>query len=127
MWEKKELTQIISADELHLSSMRADGTLRNPVTIWMVEAGGNLYIRAVKGKSGLWYRHVLESLQGHIDAGGVAKDVSFEVLDDEEINMHIDKAYQAKYSKYGASIVGSTLTPEAKAATLKVIPRYVGK
>jgi hypothetical protein len=39
------------------------------------------------------------------------------------INDQIDLAYRAKYSRYGARILGSVLTPEARAATIKLVPR----
>lgn len=121
-WKNDELVTINGAEELHLSSQKEDGTLRNPVTIWMVQVDNDLYIRAVKGTSGLWYRHATEQHKGHIEAGGVNKDVIFEEMTDEDTNKKIDEAYQSKYKGYDASIVGSTLKPQTRAATLKVIP-----
>jgi hypothetical protein len=35
-WTSDELTRIAAADELEIAALRADGTLRRPVTIWMV-------------------------------------------------------------------------------------------
>ena len=121
-WKNDELVTINGSDELHLATQRQDGTLCNPVTIWMVQVDSDLYIRAVKGASGLWYRHATEQHKGHIEAGGVNKDVTFEEMTDEDTNKKIDVAYQSKYKGYGASIVDSTLTPQARAATLKVMP-----
>lgn len=120
-WTHDELEKINGADELELSTLGKDNTLRNPVTIWVVRVVDNIYIRAVKGPSGLWFRHATERHEGHILAGGVNKDVIFVEVDD--MKSDIDKAYQSKYSKYGSSIVGSTVTPQAQAATLKVVPR----
>jgi hypothetical protein len=42
---------------------------------------------------------------------------------ESNINEQIDATYRAKYRRYAASIVNSTLTPEARAATLKLVPR----
>jgi hypothetical protein len=39
------------------------------------------------------------------------------------VNDEIDAAYRSKYQHYAESIVGSTLTPEARAATLMLLPR----
>jgi hypothetical protein len=33
-WTTDELDEIEAADELELASLRPDGTLRNPTTIW---------------------------------------------------------------------------------------------
>ena len=41
---------------------------------------------------------------------------------DPNINDEVDAAYRAKYRRY-ASIVTSIVTPAARAATLKVVPR----
>lgn len=49
-WTNDELKKIEKTDELELSSLRRDGTLRNPVTVWVVRVGNDLYVRAVKGR-----------------------------------------------------------------------------
>ncbi len=48
-WTNDELTKIGTAEELQIAARRGDGTLRNPVTIWVVRLGDDLYIRSVKG------------------------------------------------------------------------------
>lgn len=35
-WTNDELERIGSAEELRIAGQKADGTLRNPVIIWMV-------------------------------------------------------------------------------------------
>ncbi len=42
-WTDEELSKIGSADELDMASLRDDGTLRKPVTIWVVRVGDGLY------------------------------------------------------------------------------------
>ena len=53
-WTSEELTSIGDAEELAIASRRPDGTLGPFVTIWVVRTGGDLYVRAVKGRSGTW-------------------------------------------------------------------------
>ena len=72
-WTHGELAKIDAADELELATLRQDGTLRSPVTIWVVRVGDDLYVRAVAGTTGRWFQHAQERHQGHIDAGGVSK------------------------------------------------------
>ena len=48
-WTSDELTKIGKAEELEIGSLRRDGTRRDPVTIWVVRLGDELYVRAVKG------------------------------------------------------------------------------
>lgn len=120
-WTSAELNKIGTAEELQIASLRADGTLRDRVTIWVVRHDDGLYIRAVRGRTGAWFRGTQTQHAGRIWAGGVEKDVSF-MNADPVLNDPIDAAYRAKYRRYAAKIVGSTLTPEARAATLKLVP-----
>ncbi len=122
-WTNDELTKIGTAEELEIASLRGDGTLRSPVTIWVVRLGDDLYVRSVNGRTSAWFRGTQVRREGHIRAGGVDKDVTFMEEDDLEINKQIDAAYRTKYRRYAASIVGSTVTPAARSATIKLMPR----
>ena len=122
-WASEELTRIGNAEELQLASLRRDGTFRNPVTIWVVRVGENLYVRSVNGQAGAWYRGTQVRHAGHIQAGSVVKDVSFVEEADPAINDQIDAAYRTKYRRHSARIVGTILTQEARTSTLKLMPR----
>jgi hypothetical protein len=124
-WTSDELTKIEAADELEIASIRRDGTLRNLVTIWVVRLGDDLYVRSVNGRTGAWFRGTQVRHEGRIGAGGVEKDVTF-VDADESVNDQIDDAYRSKYRRYAPSIVGSVLTPEARSATINLVPRSIG-
>jgi len=124
-WTSDELAKIGKAEELDISSLRGDGTLRDPVTIWVVRLGDDIFVRAVKGRIGPWFRGTQTRHAGRIQAGGVEKDVAF-VEADAGLNDQIDAAYRTKYRRYAANIVGSVLTPEARAATIKLEPRTTG-
>ena len=43
----EELSRIEAADELQLASVRRDSALLNPVTIWVVRVGDDVYVRSV--------------------------------------------------------------------------------
>jgi hypothetical protein len=53
-WTSDELNRIGAADELDIPSLQDDGTLRRPVTIWVVRYGDHLYVRssAPRGSGG---------------------------------------------------------------------------
>ena len=121
-WTSEELKKIEKADELNLSSLRQDGTYRNPVIIWVVRVGDDLYIRAVKGRIGLWFRGTQTCHEGRIRSGGVEKDVAFVEAPDSLLHKEIDTAYYEKYRRYPKSYVDACLTPEAQAATIKLVP-----
>jgi hypothetical protein len=120
-WTSDELDRIGAAEELEIASLRRDGTLRKPVTIWVVRHGDDLYVRSVYGRSSSWFRGAQVRHEGHIQPGGVDKDVL--LVETDDVNDEIDTAYRAKYHRYAESIVGSVVSPEARAATLKLVPR----
>ena len=122
-WTNDELNKIGTAEELRIASLRRDDTLRKLVTIWVVRLGDDLYVRSVKGRTGPWFRGTQSRHEGHIRAGGVEKDVSFVEESDPDINEQIDAAYRTKYRRYAANIINSVLTAEARAATIKLVPR----
>jgi hypothetical protein len=124
-WTSNDLNKIGTAEELQIASLRQDGTLRNPVTIWVVRLGDDLYVRSVNGRASAWFRGVQTRHEGHIRAGGVEKDVTFVEEADPEVNDQIDAAYRAKYRRY-PQYVKPMLTPAVRAATIKLVPRSTG-
>jgi hypothetical protein len=125
VWTSDELNKIGTAEELQIASLRHDGTLRNLVIIWVVRVDDELYVRSVNGRSSAWFRGVQTRHEGYIEAGGVAKDVTFVEEPDANINDKIDAAYRTKYHRYAASIIGRITSAEARSATLKLIPRSI--
>ncbi len=120
-WTSDELDRIGRAEELEIASVRRDGTQRKPVTIWVVRHGDDLYVRPVNGRTSSWFRGAQARHEAHIEAGGVVKDVR--LVETDDMNDQIDAAYRAKYHRYAESIVGSVVSPNARAATLKLVPR----
>src|SRR5688500_8497656 len=121
-WTSDELTRIGDAEELRIASLRRAGTLRKPVTIWVVRHGDDLYVRSVNGRTAGWFRGTQERQEGRIEAGGVAKDVRF-VAASDDVNDAIDAAFRTKYRRYPARYVDPLMVPSARAATLKLVPR----
>ncbi|MFJ4834419.1 DUF2255 family protein [Streptomyces sp. NPDC088747] len=120
-WNDKELDGIGTAEDLDLASEPADGSLREPVTMWVVRAGDHLYVRSVKCTDGPWYRGTRSRQQGRVEAGGVREDVTFHEAGPGEY-ADVDAAYRTKYGHY-TSIVEHVLTERARAATLRLEPR----
>ena len=121
-WDNEALAKIAAAEEVRIASVRPDGTLRKPVTVWVVRHGDDLYVRSVRGRGGHWFRGTQERHEGRIRAGAVQQDVTF-VDAARDIDDEIDAAYRAKYRRYAGSILNSVLTPEARLSTTKIEPR----
>jgi hypothetical protein len=123
-WTSDQLTRIGSAEELQLASERSDGSMRGPVTMWVVRDGDDLYVRCVNGRTGAWFRGTQSRHLGHIRAGGVDQDVSFvDAVDDPGLDDRLDAGYRGKYRRYGANIIGGVVNPGSRASTIKLVPR----
>jgi hypothetical protein len=121
-WTSDELDRIEKAEELEIAALRADGTLRKPVTIWVVRHGDDFYIRSGYGNRAAWYRGIQRRREGHIKTGGVEKDVAF-VDADPALNDQIDAAYRSKYRRHEARWFDPMVAAEARSTTIKLVPR----
>ncbi|MBV9249608.1 MAG: DUF2255 family protein, partial [Acetobacteraceae bacterium] len=116
-----ELDKIANADELEIASLRSDGTLRKPVTVWVVRHSDDLYVRSAYSRNAAWFRGIQVRHEGQIRVDGVAKHVSF-VDADAALNDQIDAAYRSKYRRHGAQYVDMVVTPEARFTTIRLVP-----
>ena len=125
-WASDQLDKVGAAEEVKITSVRRDGTQRKPVTVWAVRLGDDVYVRSVGGRGGRWFQGTQETHEGRIRAGGVQQDITF-VDVDHDIDGEVDAAFRAKYRRYAGSILNSVLTPDARAATIKLVPRSTGR
>ncbi|HEY5354654.1 MAG TPA: DUF2255 family protein [Streptosporangiaceae bacterium] len=121
-WTKDELSRVGDAEELEIASTRKDGTLSSPRTIWVVPHGGDLYVRSVNGPDAAWFRGTQVRREGHIQAGGVDRDVTFTDAD-HSLDDQLDAAYRSKYRRYAKSITDAINSPGARSTTTRLLPR----
>ena len=120
-WTNDDLARIGAAEELLIATRRRDGTLRNPLPVWVVRHGDALYVRSMNGPTAAWYRRALTTHDGRISAGGVDADVGF--VETGDLNDQIDAAYRAKYGRRYPTIVPGIVNETARSATLRLEPR----
>jgi hypothetical protein len=121
-WPLDQLERIGAAEEIGLASRRPDGSLRPYVTMWVVRAGDDLYVRSAYGPDNPWYRRALASGAGRIRAGGTERDVSF-ARAEPGTQDDIDAAYHAKYDRHGPRIVGSVVGQGSHRVTVRLVPQ----
>jgi hypothetical protein len=124
-WTSDELDRIGSADELRITSVRADGALRPYVPIWVVRVGDDLYVRSYRGADGGWFRHLRERDRGRIKAGGVEREVAVAAAADDvdnDVDDAVDEAYRGKYGRYGSRLVDPMIAAPARGTTLRLAP-----
>ncbi|KLT67070.1 DUF2255 family protein [Pedobacter sp. BMA] len=115
----EQLQKIDQADDLKIAPFREDGvTYGTPTWIWEVIVEGDLYVRAYHGVSSRWYQAALKQKAGRIHAAEMIKDVSFEPVSENNLNLKIDQAYQSKYSK--SPYMTHMINDGARSATVKI-------
>lgn len=88
--------------------------------IWIVEDGGDVFIRSVRGATAKWYTEAVAAGQATIEAGGQRVAVRLQPAADPASVARASQAYLAKYqgSPYAASMVRAEILP----TTLRVVP-----
>ena len=122
-WTPAQLDAIDTDDELTIASRRPDGTLRPPVTIWMVRVGDDVYVRAAHGAATGWNRRAHDAGAGHVRVGSaIDLDATF-VPADRALDQAISAAYDAKYDgKYPRQYIDPVVSADSLPTTLRVIP-----
>ena len=119
-WTNEELETIDDRDELRIGTRRSDGLLRRPVIVWMVRHADDVYVRSVKGRDASWFHGAQTRHKAHVSVAGLEREVILVEVD--ERNDELDAAYEKKYGRRYASIVPSIVAPDARAATLELVP-----
>jgi hypothetical protein len=120
-WTADELDRIAGADELKVASRRPDGSLRRYITIWAVRHGDDIYVRSAYGYDNPWFQRALRAGSGRIRAGGVERDVTFQVPG-PDVASAVTAEYHAKYDRYPPRVVETVVSEEAVRSTLRLIP-----
>jgi hypothetical protein len=120
-WSADALRRIDSARELEIAVERADGKLRNPVPIWVIRVGDQVYVRTWYRRETGWFGHALTSRRARISVPGLEADVTVKDIGEgtTALRADIDAAYSTKYGNAGA---GSMVTDSAAITTLRLDP-----
>src|SRR5260370_38964488 len=102
-WTSDQLGKIGRAEEVQIASVRGDGNLSKPVTVWVARHGDVLYVRSVRGRKAHWFRGAQERHDGRIRAGGGQQAIPF-VEPDHDLDDEVDAADRATYRRYAGSI-----------------------
>ena len=118
-WSPDELRLMNAAGELQIGVKSSDGGLRRWVPIWVVCAGGQVYVRTWYRRDTGWFGHALRSRRARIRVPGLEADATIEDIGDAspQVTADVDAAYRTKYGNGGA---GSMVTDEAAATTLQL-------
>ena len=111
-WSPDELGLMNAAGELQIAVKRSDGSLRRWVPIWVVCAGGQVYVRTWYRRDTGWFGHALRSQRARIRVPGLEADVTIVDIGDAstQVTTDVDAAYRTKYGGGAGSMVTATAT-----------------
>ena len=115
------------ADTLHTLRGQQEIAIRtgkhpsSTVTIWVVVADDEVFVRSVRGPKGRWYRDLAKGGPATLQVGG--HDVPVEAIPatDSAAVERASRAYLRKYS--GSPYADSMVRPETLPTTLRLEPR----
>ncbi|GAB2604485.1 hypothetical protein Aab01nite_78170 [Paractinoplanes abujensis] len=116
-WSTDDLKAIGSAQELEIAVRRSDGGLGRWTPIWVVCAGGEVFVRTWHRRETGWYGGVLRTGRARVRAGGLVTDVLVEDVG-ETARSEVDAAYRGKYTGGVADMVSDS----AALSTLRLRP-----
>src|ERR1700744_1368405 len=104
-WSPAELQEINAARELEIASRRPDGTLRRWVSIWVVSAGGLVYVRTWYLGDTRWCARGVAPGRARIGVPGLEADVAVDDVGEgtPELRAGVNAAYEAKYGRGGGT------------------------
>ncbi|WP_182049320.1 DUF2255 family protein [Changpingibacter yushuensis] len=121
-WNTDQIEKIARTDDLHIAPYRADGVTPGTLTwIWSVVVDRRLFVRAYSGINGRWYASAVAQRAGIITAAGNEYQVEFTPIDEHQLGLRIDAAYNTKYA--GSPYLPLMVAPGPKAASVEITPR----
>ena len=120
-WTAEDLERIEATDNVGISSRRADGSLRRPITIWAVRVGDDVYVRSAYGPENPWFVRARDSGAGRLTVAGHERDVDFEIPS-PDVDDEVSAAYRAKYERRPPRVVATVVSAEAARCTLRLVP-----
>jgi hypothetical protein len=100
-------------EEIRIGVRRPDGSTRS-VPIWVVQVGGHIYVRSVRGPKGGWYRRLRFNPNGEVRDGDHRHLVRAEAVIDAGTLAEVTRAYATKYagSPFVRPLLGGRPSPQ---------------
>ena len=95
-----QLAWIDETKEVRIETVSSRGTTKT--IIWVVVAGGEVYVRSVRAEDGHWYNRALSNPLVAIDVDGERVEFRAVYVDDADEIMAVTDALQAKYPPCGS-------------------------
>ena len=119
-WDTLALSALAATEEITIETARSDGSFRDPVPIWIVRLGDDLYVRSSHGRQSGWFRGAVAEHRARVSTEGTTSLVSLVEVNGREDAL--DDAYAKKYRQYADSFLPALLGAPARSAALRLDP-----
>ena len=116
-----EILQLLDqTDEVQIEPRPRDGQPTQPVTIWVVVADGDVYVRSYRGPAGRWYQALRQHPEGVLPVGD--RQIAFRAVpvDDSQTIASVSEAYRRKYAARWPPETAEMLRDEVLPTTLRL-------
>jgi hypothetical protein len=117
-----DLLEILDRTEELQIEPSGDGQAAKRVTIWVVVADGQVYVRSARGEKGRWYQAILRHPQGVLHAGQVRVPFRAERVADPDTLAKVNEAYKRKYGQKWPNETAGMLLENVVPTTLRLVP-----
>jgi hypothetical protein len=107
--------------EMREVKIRTEKHPQSAVVIWVVVAGGEVFVRSFRGSKGRWYRDLAEGGPATLEFGNRRLAVQAEPARDEDAIAGVSQEFLGKYGS--SSYAQAMVKPDALPTTLRLRPR----
>lgn len=118
-FEESDLAAIAAAKEVRIETKSSGGEAHRTI-IWIVEHGGEVYVRSVRGPRGRWYREARADPKVAIHVSGRRLPATAEPATDPVSVEACSEGLRAKYRR--SYSLESMLVDDVLPTTLKLVP-----
>lgn len=119
-WTEHDAAVFAASEEITIETMRADGSFRPPVPIWVVVVDGAVYVRSSHGRDSAWFRGALARHRARVTTWAESRVV--DLVEVADVGDALDEAYRAKYAAYRHSFLPRLVGAPAREAALRLEP-----
>ena len=121
-FDTETLRLLDETDEVYVETRRDGDSPEHRTIIWVVVAGGEVYVRSVRGPKGRWYREISSNPEGALHVDDERIPVRAAPADDGPTVEAVSDALRSKYEESAPGPTAAMVRPEVLPTTLKLSP-----
>ena len=121
-FDPETLNLLDETEEAYIETSRDTDSPEHRTIIWVVVAGGEVFVRSVRGRKGRWYQRISAHPEGALLAGDTRVPVRAAPATDPATVDAVSEAFRSKYEEAWPGPTAGIVRPEVLPTTLKLSP-----